>query len=145
MSLHRARLGALSTMITTGLVLGVAATASAKVTLKVSPTSPIVDDLVTVSWKTDRALKPGYHYRAVLITPPGDECSGLVYKDSKRHPAKGKSMSFRLSPQDDELNGGSEWCQGKASVTVSVVKNGASGGSLGNIIGMIEFRFRAKP
>jgi hypothetical protein len=123
----------------------VASPAAAKVKLKVTPKSPIVDDSVTVSWRTDRALKPGYHYQVSLVTDPGDDCSGIVFKDSKRRPGKGKPMSMRLSPQDDKLAGSSLWCQGKASVLVSTVKDGAPEDDDGSIIGTAEIRFKGKP
>jgi hypothetical protein len=144
-SLNRARQSALSLVLAAGLILAVVPAASAKTKLKISPTSPIVDDAVTVSWRTDRVLKPGYHYQVALVTSPGDDCSSLVYKDSRRRPGKGKPMSMRLSPLNDVINGAFEWCQGKASVMVSTVRDDASENDQGSIIGITEIRFKAKP
>lgn len=123
-------------------VLAVPGTALASVKLKVSPKRPIVDDSITVSFRTDRTLKPGYHYSIALIGPSGYGCAGFVHKDSRRRPKKGKPMSFDLSSYDDVLNSSDEWCQGKASIMVSIKKD--SGGA-GNAIGITEIRFVAKP
>jgi hypothetical protein len=115
------------------------ASASAQVKPRVSPAAPIVDDAITVSWRTDRTLKPGYHYEIAVVTAPGTGCASFVVKKSKRHPKKGAPMSMRLSPYDDKLNGGPAWCQGKASIMITTAKDTGHGGSA---IGIIEVRFR---
>jgi hypothetical protein len=125
------------------LSLVIAGPAAAMTKMSVNPSKPIVDDAITVSFKVDRKLKPGYHWEASLI---GDSCgyaAGLVVKASKQKPKKGKVLSFRLSPYDDNLNGGSEWCQGKFYVNISTARDdGTSGGSL---VGITEGRFYGKP
>ncbi|MTD44147.1 hypothetical protein GKE82_07495 [Conexibacter sp. W3-3-2] len=131
----------LATMLAVGLGAGTSP-ADAKVKLKVTPKTPIVDDAITVSFKTDRTLKKGYHYSVALIGRSGSNCSSFVVKDSQRKPKKGKSMSFSLSPFDDKLAEAPEWCQGKASITVSIDKDGTN---KGNIVGITEIRFVAKP
>lgn len=129
-------------IVVAAFAAAVPAVADAKVKLKVSPKTPIVDDRIAVSFKTDRTLKKGYHYSVALIGRSGSNCSSFVVKDSKRKPKKGKSMSFSLSPFDDKLAEAPEWCQGKASITVSIDKDGTN---KGNIVGITEIRFVAKP
>lgn len=119
-----------------------AAPAQAKVKLRVTPISPIVDDSVTVSWRADRALKAGYHYEGSLVAGSGLECAGLVLKKSKRHPKKGAPMSFTFSPYDDKLADVPEWCRGKAYVTVEIIKDGGKNGAT---LATASFRFRGKP
>jgi hypothetical protein len=116
--------------------------ASAKASLKATPHSPIVDDDVTVSWRADRNLKPGYHYEGNLVARGDGDCASFVFKDSTRKPRKGTSMSFKFSPYDDRLTDASEWCQGKASIIIRVVKDGADSGT---IVGQLRLRFRGKP
>lgn len=134
---------ALAALLTVTASLSTAASthAASWVDLKVSPTTPVVDDSsITVRWTTNRALKPGEFYAATLMGASGDACASLVSTDSSRKPASGRPMSLTLSSRDDIVNGGSEWCQGKASITIYVKK-----GKRQSIIGIIDFRFRAKP
>jgi hypothetical protein len=144
MPLHRARIGLLSASLVVSLALAGASSAGAKPHFKISPKAPIVDDsTVTVSWRTDRALKPGYHYQAMLSAGSGpDTCFNLITKNSQRRPGKGKPMSFDFHIWDDKYEGGDEWCQGKATVIVSMVRDDPK--DLVSL-GIFGFRFRAKP
>jgi hypothetical protein len=129
--------------VTTAIFAIATATASAAswVDLSVSPKKPIVDDSsIRVRWTTNRTLKPGEFYGATLVGARGANCASFVTAESSRKPGKGKPMSLTLSSYDDIVNGGSEWCQGKASVTVYVKK-----GERQSIIGIAAFRFSSKP
>jgi len=128
---------------------------------KTSPKHPYVDEsTITVSWKTEHNLKPGYHYTgAVSVTDDTHyECRGAgirgegeAYASSKRHAPKGSIMrlSFNsfsspgLLGKEDE--GYLEWCPGKASVTIYETKNGEPIAPGGNIVGIGNFRFYSKP
>ena len=46
------------------------AIASADTPIKVTPANPVVDDLVTVSWKVTKPLKPGWHYEVSITATP---------------------------------------------------------------------------
>jgi hypothetical protein len=122
---------------------GFSSTANAAVKIKINPSAPVVDDSVRVSFKTDRKLKPGYHWQASILGHTCGYASSFVHKDSKRKARKGKVMSFSLSPFDDVLNGGSEWCQGKATVMVMTARN--DGGDGGSVVGIKSFRFYGMP
>lgn len=122
--------------------LAIAAPAGAKVKLRVTPSSPIVDDSVTVSWRADRTLRAGYHYEGSLVAGSGLDCAGLVLKKSKRRPKKGAPMSFSFSPFDDRLADVPEWCRGRAYITVEIIKDG---GKTGATLATASFRFRGKP
>lgn len=142
MNLRRAGGGAL-TLVLAALVL--APPAAASVDIKLSPRAPVVDDFVTVSWRTDRVLRPGYRYVVTLFPyGAGDGCAGRVSKTSTRRPRRGATMSMTFTPFDDPLYGtsysGPEWCQGKASATVSVEREDRE-----TDLGIELFRFRAKP
>jgi hypothetical protein len=117
--------------------------ASATVKIKLNPGAPVVDDSVRVSFRTDRKLKPGYHWQASILGHTCGYASSFVYKDSTRKVRKGKVMSFSLSPYDDVLNESSEWCQGKATVMVMTARDdGRDGGSM---VGIRSFRFYGMP
>lgn len=132
---------ALAALLATMASLAVAAPAMAWVKPIVSPKRPIVDDSsITVRWKTDRNLKPGQFYEVTIMGARGTNCASFVTAQSRRWPAKGKTMRIRLSSYKDLVNGGPEWCQGKASIDVKVRQ-----GKGGSMIGMGDFRFRAKP
>lgn len=118
--------------------------AIAKVRPTVSPSKPIVDDSITVRFKTDRTLKPGYHYEAALFGARGFECSYLVSKASRRRPAKGRTMSFVLHPHDDDLHEAFEWCLGKASVSIFMARSDRPNDP-GVHLGTVHFRFFGKP
>jgi hypothetical protein len=120
-----------------------AAPASALVNVRVNPAKPIVDDAITASFKVDRNLKPGYHWEALLLADSCGFASSFVHKVSKQKPKRGKVLTFRFSPYDDKLNGGSEWCQGKFGVSISTARdNDGKGGSL---VGLGTGRFYGKP
>ena len=120
-------------------------TAQARVQLKISPKTPIVDDNVTASFVVKQPLKAGWHYEGLIVGATGFDCAGFVEKTSKRNPGKRKTMSFRFSPYDDNLNGGPEWCQGKAGITIRKIRNGDEKGNSAILVGDAEFRFVAKP
>ncbi len=125
--------------------LGIPATTQAFVSkFKVSPSHPYVDDSdVTVSWTADRNLRAGTHYEGNLVDEPGFACASFVTVDSKRVPKKGKVMRLTFSSFNDLINGGPEWCDGKATVAVNVVKNGTNKGN--TFVGIVGFRFIRKP
>jgi hypothetical protein len=118
---------------------------------KVSPEHLYTDESeVTVSWRADRALKPGYHYEGVLLDPQHERgCASDVRATSHAHVRKGKTVSLHFNSTNDaigRIEGAeySEWCDGKAGVSISVVKNGTEAGS-GTEIGFASFRFYKKP
>jgi hypothetical protein len=112
-------------------------------TFKVAPSHPYVDDSVTITWRADRNLKDGQHYEGTLSTEVESGCASLVILNSKRRPKKGQTMSITFNPYQDRINGGPNWCDGKAEVYISVVKNGSD--SSGSFVGITEFRFIQKP
>ncbi|HEV7936710.1 MAG TPA: hypothetical protein VGP18_01640 [Solirubrobacteraceae bacterium] len=128
------------------LVLALPSTSQALITnFKISPKLPYVDETeVTVSWRATSTLKPGYHYEGLLVDPAGERgCASLVTAKSSAHVKKGRVASLVfISSSDREEN--FEWCDGKASVSISIAKNGSSEGS-GTIIGIADFRFYKKP
>lgn len=139
------RLFVLASVTGAAFFAAAAPSALAMVPLKVTPKKPIVDDDVVVKFKVKKPLKAGWHYEASVIARSGTECASFVYVSSKRNPKKGKTMSMRLSPWDDVLNGGPEWCQGKATVMVSKAEDGDETGDTGSAIGIESIRFYAKP
>lgn len=129
--------------LTIGLLV-VPAASQAMVNIKVRPAKPIVDEDITVSFKTDRKLKSGYHYEGTVVGARGSGCANFVLKASGRKPGKGKPMSFHFSPYDDIVNGDSGlWCQGRSFVNVSIERD--SGKGVGNLIGDLTLRFYGRP
>ena len=127
------------------LVACLAVTTSASaLDLKVMPAKPYVDDEITVSFTTKKKLKSGWHFEASVLGRIGD-CAGFAMKATSKRGGKNKRVSIRVSPYDDNLNGGPEWCQGKASVTVSKVKDADRLTGNGSIVGIESFRFYALP
>lgn len=127
----------------TSLATAPAALAAKEPSVTVNPKSPIVDDSLSVSMAVKTRLKAGYHYKVMLVGDPGSGCSWSVLKSVKARPAKGKKLSFTLSPEDDEVHEEYEWCQGKATIFISSAKNGKTTG--GKNIATKDIRFRAKP
>jgi hypothetical protein len=137
---------------------------------KISPKHPYVDNSeVTVTWRTDRALQQGYHYEGSILDPQHERgCQSFALAQSTRRPKKKSLMSITFSsywsiksspelipggeasnpedytPGNNGKEGYSEWCDGKATFSISVAKNGSSEGS-GTIIGGSSFRFYKKP
>jgi hypothetical protein len=110
--------------------------------LTISPANPIVDDsTLTVRYTAKKPLRSGYHYEFTVVGATGRNCAKFVNKVTTQH---GKRASTRLSSYDDTLDGGPEWCQGKASVTVSRTKDTDEPGG-GSILAIHSFRFVAKP
>jgi hypothetical protein len=125
--------------------MSMTAPAAASVHPTISPRLPIVDESITVKWKTDRVLKPNYHYQVSVVVSSGhrDDCAFLADKDSQRLPGKGRPMSMNFSPTDDwGSHSPSEWCRGKAVALVYIAKG--DDGPI-NLIGSVDFRFRGKP
>lgn len=128
------------------MVLALPSISRAEVTnFKVSPKHPYVDETeVTISWRADRILKTGYHYEGLLVDPAGERgCASLVTAKSYKHVKKGAVMSLVFESLSDREED-SEWCDGKASITIAMAKNGSPEGS-GTIIGSLSFRFYKKP
>jgi hypothetical protein len=140
--LHRWLLGAvLAALFAT--VVAPQAQAALSDGVKINPAKPIVDDVVTVSFKVTNRLKSGWHYEFTILGGTGYACASFVHKESKRRPAKGRVLSMTLSSYDDVVNGGDEWCQGKASAMVSIVPD--SGPGDGELVRLKTFRFYGKP
>lgn len=120
--------------------------ASASVTaISVKPQKPIVDESVTVTFKTDRTLKAGYRWVvAISATECGDALS-FNFKPSKRKVKKGESLSVKLRPSDTDLLGNSysTWCQGKATARVQIEHVGSD--DVDQIVGRKTFRFYGQP
>src|SRR3954452_6380607 len=71
------------------------ATAQAAITANVKPARPYVDDTLRVSFKTDRALKPGYVWRVVIVSRT---CGLLAYRDAPDSRRKGAVVRIALRP-----------------------------------------------
>jgi hypothetical protein len=128
---------------------------------KTSPKHPYVDEsMITISWKTDRNLKAGYHYTgSISVTDEthykcrgaGVGGSGEAFASSKKNVHKGSIMrlSFDSFSSPDllgqENEGYLEWCPGKATVTIYETKNGEPIAPGGEIVGIGSFRFYTKP
>ena len=115
----------------------------------ISHKHPYVDESeVVVTWRADRTLKSGYHYEGWLLDPQGERgCATSVRAKTSRHIKKAHNVSLTFNSLNDHTQGPEgyyEWCDGKATFTISVVKNGAEEGS-GTIIGGSSFRFYKKP
>jgi hypothetical protein len=134
--------------IALALACVVTASAFAATTVRVRPAKPFVDDDVTALFKVDRRLPVGWHYEGLLVASSGGrrDCSSIVTNNrSRRRPARGQTMTLRFDPRDDLVRDTSEWCQGKASVSVLKVRNGDEEGGSARPVGTVAFRFYAKP
>lgn len=110
---------------------------------KITPSKPYVDEPVTVSWHTDRKLKPGYYYEGSLSASASERgCTKLAVTSSKRRPKKGSNMSLTFTTEDAFVSY-PEWCDGHASIAIYEV-NGPELQN-GNIVGIASFRFYRKP
>lgn len=133
----RAVLGAISALA------ALPATASAYADLRFSPSRPIVDEDITVSWRTDRRLRKGTTYEVMFVKSCGGRGAGLVVKRAYV-PRKGATARVRLSPGDALLYGDTgRWCQGLAPVTVDVVRRRGRGG--GRLVAAEEIRIYGMP
>ena len=105
--------------------------AEAKVTLHVAPKSPVATDDIVVTFKTDRTLKPGFHYAYEMFVGNGGReddtsCMGASIKVSTKEPKKGRTMTMRFrasegADQEGEATATS-WCTGPATVRLYTVK-----------------------
>jgi hypothetical protein len=127
---------------------GDAPRAAALAKLKVQPTAPTVDAVVTISFRSRRRLPAHYHYElllTVLKSGKQDGCAVFVAKKRRTPVGKGKLVSFRLSASEDPLTDGTKWCEGDATVIVSTGRNGDRSGDTGTLIGHTDFHIARAP
>jgi hypothetical protein len=106
--------------------------------VKISPATPYVDEGITVEIHPSLPLPAGQVYKILVDAfggNIGDGNSHLVSKETT-------STSVSIFPTEDPL-GGKEWGQGKGLVSVS--RGVASTENGDQEVGMVGFRFIAKP
>jgi hypothetical protein len=130
-----------SCMMVLGAMAGQAGALVSK--FKVAPAHPFVDDNVTIGWRADRNLKSGQHYQGTFTDEPLGNCAQLVILSFKARPRTGQTMRMTFSPFQDKIWGGPLWCDGKAEVSVDIVKNGSDREVA--FVGITDFRFRRQP
>lgn len=119
------------------------ATGASMLKLKVTPKSPYADEAITVSWKTNRKLREGQHYQGTLVAGTGDDCAGLADVATYSASKKGKVARITFRPSDAWINDDRDWCNGRASISVTVATGGSAGN--GKLLGLADFRIREKP
>lgn len=132
---------ALLSVLAFGLATGTPALAGAP-KFDLSPHHPYVDDAVTISWRTTRALPKGERYEGFLTDEPGVNCASLVFSHGRAGIRKGSIARLNFSPYHDALDGGPRWCLGKAGITIEIAKIGTK---RARIIGLYDFRFYREP
>jgi hypothetical protein len=139
------RPAALATGAFCAIVLGALPTSAGALVskFKISPARPFVDDNVTISWRADRNLKSGQHYQGTFTDEPLGNCAQLVILSFRARPRKGQTMRMTFSPFQDKIWGGPLWCDGKAELSVDIVRNGSDREVA--FVGIADFRFRRQP
>ncbi len=116
------------------------ATGGSSLDLKLSPSTPHIDDTVHVSF-TSPGIKAGYAF-AVLVNGTGT-CNGqeVAETDVNVPRAKGRRISVSFSPTDNVVSGNSTWCRGLAYASVTLDHHGKAAKQLGRL----NFRFTRIP
>ena len=138
--------GGLFVVILVSVVAGPVSAAGA-ITLKLAPKRPTTSDTrISVSFVVKKQLPKRHHYTSTfIIDASGDGfCPALTGADSKKRPAKGKTVRLSFNSHDDPLNPGSTWCPGKAAITVSSITDGSDTKDPGTLLGHKNFTLRAK-
>ncbi len=115
-------------MLIAGLFAAAAVALNTHIKVSVSPRNPNVFQNIRVTFTTDRTLKHGYHWQAVVIAGTCSKHAQIgVAKSHRKNVPAGTRLTIvvrsSLSPVKPD-----QWCPGSAFASVQSARKGGKGG-----------------